>query len=55
MDKVNCINIRKGSVGQYWCKENHDMLHCDDNCPFRNYSIKESNKDNIIPHNIYKD
>lgn len=55
IDEPFCKNIRRlHDKGQYWCKANHDMMHCDETCPFREYNINEYNYNNTIPHNIYK-
>lgn len=33
------------NIGQYWCSENHDMMHCDENCPFRKMQCTEKQDD----------
>ena len=34
--EIHCKHSRRlYNYGQSWCAENHDMLHCDETCPFR--------------------
>lgn len=54
--EIHCRHIRRlYDYGQSWCTENHDMLHCDETCPFRDEEIVDSYiSTTSCPHNIYE-
>jgi len=59
INEEDCKYLRRlFNKGQYWCANNHDMMHCDINCPFREVddtsSVSSSSSLLDVPHNIYK-
>lgn len=53
---IQCKHLRRQfNIGQYWCAENHDVLHCDETCPYREEIITNDYiSTTFCPHNIYK-
>ena len=46
---VECIYKRYiPELGQYWCLEEHDMEHCDVNCPYRYVEEEENFVSNFV-------